>query len=688
MPAQIEVCKTASLQDISSVQSGGVLVAVHADTDLVEYCSANSAELLGIEPEQLLGQTGSKWMQARWPDLLAITSSEGILEWCQFGGSVPLAVVGHRLGAHRILEFEPARISTRHWWNHSARTRFVEQLTKIHSVENCREFLLGWVSEYSGFDRVMLYHSLPDWNGGVVQEHRNPRVEGLLGLRFPESDIPANARHMFALNWERTIRDVDADSVPILKLNKDTPQLDLTYSTLRSAHPLHIQSLKNMGVRASLTLSLVVAGKLWGLVACHHLSARTLSIEDRLAFEEMVGLVSLHLANLLSLIERDLKAHTRQRLSRLQRAMSTTGDNAKLALSHNLGSMRRTFNASGAWLRFEGEDFYNGMVPDGNSLVPLQDFLQLLPREQVSHYDVLPPELQSYRALTANASGVLFIPLGSSDFLVLLRHEMISIVNWAVKPDLSDDQPGTPPAHPLTPRDSFAVWPQRVKNTSEPWTGTEIEFGETLRLDLQLFLETARLEQVALHDPLTGLANRLLFEIRLEREVRNSLTGNTAFAVFMIDLDKFKMVNDTLGHGAGDQVLMEVATRLMEVVRAEDTVARLGGDEFAILLTGLDERSRATATAERIVQSVSQPYQISGQTVKIGASIGVSVCPSDAVEKGELLECADLALYQVKRSGRNAYSIYAPAMRPGDSHNLDDEMLLRALRNLFFDIQP
>ncbi len=421
--------------------------------------------------------------------------------------------------------------------------------------------------------------------------------------------------------------------------------------------------------------------------------ARSLSIENRLALEEMSRLVSLHLTNLIGLSEQRSHSDMRQRLSRLQGAMSNAGDEAKPALSHNLGTIRETFGGGGAWLRFDGEDFFAGLVPDKLSLAPLRDFLELLPREHVSHYDALPDTFQSSRSLAANASGLLFIPLGSADFIALLRPEVIETVSWAGKPEFPEDNPLFA-ARPLTPRNSFAVWSQRVRNTAEQWSSTELEFGEKLRGDLLLFLSTVRLEQIALHDQLTGLANRLLFERRLQQGVRNaildSVAPKSAFAVYMIDLDRFKQVNDTLGHRAGDQVLTEVAGRLIGVAGTRDTVARLGGDEFAILQTGLDDRAAAVATAERIVQVVSRPYTIAGQTVEIGASVGVSICPSDTVEESELLECADLALYQVKRSGRNDYSLYAPEMRKAISRSTDGELLVKALWDSEFklDYQP
>jgi chemotaxis family two-component system sensor kinase Cph1 len=679
-----EDCKNATLHDTGTVTASGVLVAVHPKSQLIEYCSGNSVELLGIEATILLGQTGGEWLSGRWPGVQSLASLEGSLEWQQFPGSEPLVVIGHRWGEHQIFEFERATTSHLSWWNSQTRIRFLQQLTSSRTVEQCRELLVSWVFEHSGYDRVMMYRFLPAWHGEVVEERCRPGVGGFLGLRFPATDIPPNARQLFTLNWQRAIVDVDADPSPILRWSEDAQPLDMTYATLRSAHPAHIQYLKNMGVQASLTVSLVVNGRLWGLIAAHHLSPRTLSIEHRLAFEEMARLVSLHLTNLLGLIEQNTQSRMRQELSRLQGAMSTSPDNVKLALSLNLGMVRHTFNAGGVWLRCEGEDFFAGVVPDTLALAPLRDLLDLFPREEVSNYDALPEVLRSHRALSANASGVLFIPLGSADFMALVRPEVIQTVNWAGKPEL--DNISGPAARRLTPRNSFAVWSQRLRNTSEPWTDIEVEFAAKLRTDILTFVSSARLEQIALHDPLTGLANRLLFERRLQQEVRASIDRSTVFAVYMIDLDKFKEANDTFGHAAGDQVLRQVADRLTSLVRKEDTVARLGGDEFAVLQT-LRDKAAAVSTAERIVQLVCEPCQFMGNDLKIGASVGVSICPSDTVEESELLEYADLALYQVKRSGKSAYSMYAPAMRAGESRSTNAEMVLQGLQENEFGLK-
>ena len=257
-------CKNAILQNLGEVQANGVLVAVHAESNRIEYCSANSAELLGTDAVSLLGQTGDAWLQAHWPELYALATREGVPGWCDFAGREPLVVAGHRQGSHRIFEFERASAVQNHWWNYAARISFVTQLSAAHSVEQCRDFLVNQVFERSGYDRVMMYRFRPDWHGEVVQERCRPGVGGFVGLRFPEGDIPANARRLFTVNRQRAIVDVTSQTSPVLKLNGNVAPLDLTYSLLRSAHPAHIQYLKNMGVQASLTLSIVVNGKLWG----------------------------------------------------------------------------------------------------------------------------------------------------------------------------------------------------------------------------------------------------------------------------------------------------------------------------------------------------------------------------------------------------------------------------------------
>jgi len=165
------------------------------------------------------------------------------------------------------------------------------------------------------------------------------------------------------------------------------------------------------------------------------------------------------------------------------------------------------------------------------------------------------------------------------------------------------------------------------------------------------------LEALALTDPLTGLANRRLLAERLSMALVHARRNNSAMAVVYLDLDGFKLINNTLGHSAGDILLKMVAARLTATVREEDTVARLGGDEFVIALWHISSPDDAPTVALKVIRAVTQPYVLQGQTLRVTTSVGVSVYPIHGEDADTLMKCADLAMYEAKRAGKNAYRI-------------------------------
>lgn len=184
--------------------------------------------------------------------------------------------------------------------------------------------------------------------------------------------------------------------------------------------------------------------------------------------------------------------------------------------------------------------------------------------------------------------------------------------------------------------------------------------GRALRVALDAqFAAQEKLAYMARHDSLTGVANRALFLEYLQTESAHGTRNGPVFAVHYLDLDKFKVINDTHGHAAGDAVLVEVAARLTRSVRSADTVARFGGDEFAILQRGVDEQAAAGLLAERINRAVIEPIEIDGVTVEIGVSIGIAFS-SDNEDAESLLALADRALYRVKSEGGNGYRFRDP----------------------------
>lgn len=178
-----------------------------------------------------------------------------------------------------------------------------------------------------------------------------------------------------------------------------------------------------------------------------------------------------------------------------------------------------------------------------------------------------------------------------------------------------------------------------------------------------LQVANAQLRDLALCDSLTGLPNRMLLEDRMTQAVTNAERRRNSFALMFVDLDRFKPVNDTFGHGVGDELLKSVAQRLSGCIRKADTVARTGGDEFVVVLGEISERRDAAMVGNKILDELSRPFFISGHEVSISASIGISVYPDDGRDLILLKENADVAMYEAKRSGRNALCYFAPGMR-------------------------
>lgn len=198
------------------------------------------------------------------------------------------------------------------------------------------------------------------------------------------------------------------------------------------------------------------------------------------------------------------------------------------------------------------------------------------------------------------------------------------------------------------------------------WVSTHEDVTERQRAE-------ARIHHMARHDPLTDLPNRALLKERIGEALKQVKRGES-MAVLCMDLDRFKAVNDTLGHPVGDALLRSVADRIRKTIRDTDTVARFGGDEFAVIQVGTDLPHGATALAQRLIEVLSEPYEIEDHQIVIGSSIGVAVAPSDGEDADQLIKKADTALYRAKLEGRGTYRFFEPdwmhVCRPGAPSSL------------------
>lgn len=226
-------------------------------------------------------------------------------------------------------------------------------------------------------------------------------------------------------------------------------------------------------------------------------------------------------------------------------------------------------------------------------------------------------------------------------------------------------------------KDGQRFWCTGVMGALHDSEGRVQGFVEIMRDNTERRMAEQNAFFLANHDPLTGLPNRARFMERLHEALINADRDSTRVALLLLDLDRFKSVNDQIGHHAGDQLLRLVAQRLSKCVRETDTVARLGGDEFVVILTRLKSLTAAELIAENILRELAQAYAIDGQTVKSGASVGIALYPQDGGDVAELMQKADLAMYRAKAAGRNRFRVFAPSMLTEVQLRQDQEELLR-----------
>ena len=268
---------------------------------------------------------------------------------------------------------------------------------------------------------------------------------------------------------------------------------------------------------------------------------------------------------------------------------------------------------------------------------------------------------------------------------VLEKHEPLVVQSYPDDPALSKSLPArwgivSGMMMPIKAPSGFfvlGVHSRSPRRFTEDDTSFLRSIANVLAVAIERSRAAGRLAHLAQFDSLTGLPNRHLFQDRLVQALAQAKRSGTTMAVLFIDLDRFKLVNDTLGHACGDELLKEAAARLQNSVRASDTVGRLGGDEFSAILLGLDKPNYAGLVAQKIIDAVGRPYNVGGNEVYVSASVGITLYPSDGDDAGALLVNADAAMYRAKDEGRNNFQYFTREMNLRATQRMQLESQLR-----------
>lgn len=487
----LTTCEREPIHIPGAIQPHGLLLAVDEKQHIV-IASRNCAPLIGVSSRELVGMTLRDALGPGPATLVAAALDEGDL-------STPLRttlppgpggladsdvdLIVHRSGGRVIVELEPvtAPVPSQTVSYRSARAA-VTRLTQTSTTAELSQQLAAEIRRLTGFDRVMVYRFDEEWNGEVIAEERRDDLNPFLGMHYPSTDIPAQARRLYTVNWTRLIVDILYEPValdPVLDPATGAP-LDLSHSVLRSVSPIHVEYLSNMGVGASMSVSLVKEGLLWGLVACHHYSGPLRVPYDARSAAEFLGQTA---SQLIDDRER-ADSHSDELRASVALARITASLAADLRPVHdallNDPRLLELVEAGGVALWADGRMLTQGEVPSDNAL-------HLIARQlggpvghatASNHLSALAPELADVAHV---AAGALHIGNGPDRWMMWLRPEVERTVDWGGDPTNKALALAEDPSVRLSPRKSFAKWRQVVRGRSLPWSGWQLGVVESLR---------------------------------------------------------------------------------------------------------------------------------------------------------------------------------------------------------------
>jgi PAS domain S-box-containing protein len=514
--------KQSSIHILTEIQSYGILLVLQEPSLTVLQVSNNTMGVFGVTPGQMLGQPLEKFLDALQVEKFRASLTDpsfnrsnytkvSVLK-SQDNYSVFDAVFHHNPDGHLILELEPTQKDEHipfQSFYHLAKASMIPLVSSPTNQEKgftegrsaitpdlpaFGRIMVAEVRKLTEFDRVMLYKFDDDGHGEVIAEDKVMAMESYLGLHFPESDIPQPAREMFLSNRIRAISDVHDDAVQLIPTHNPLTRqpTDLSRSMLRSPDPCHAEYLQNMGVSASLTISLIKDGRLWGIITCHHQTAKFISYELRNACE-LLGQV---IFDRISIIEDIPDYSYRSKLAHLQSMgieqmlQGETSSTASFvdALIGQSPNLLDLFDAWGAAICFGGQWTAVGQTPSPEALDDLVQWLTENVRDDVFTTNSL-PLLAVDRVIGAQfkdvASGLLAIYLSPYSYVLCFRPEVIQTVNWGGKQDLAYEEVVKANGHVrLSPRKSFQLWQEQVQLHALPWRPVEIAIAIELRRSL------------------------------------------------------------------------------------------------------------------------------------------------------------------------------------------------------------
>jgi len=488
--ADLTNCDREPIHLLGGVQAYGCLIATSSDF-MINHVSENVRDLLQISPEDAVGgrlidvlpQQTVHDLRTKLQLLNVETSSSRLFGYDVLNDGNLFDVSLHMLDQTYIFEFEP-KVNTENRDEMSLVQPLIARVRRAKDIKAACDQAAMAVQVMSGFDRVMVYQFDEDGTGEVIAEKRKLSMQPFLGLRYPASDIPQQARALYLRSTLRLIADVDGAVSPITPTtNVQGVPLDLSLSVTRAVSPIHLEYLRNMGVTASMSVSIIKDGKLWGLFACHHETPHHIDFERRTAIEMFAQFFSYELVQKIDIETRLQSTEARQMHDNLMIQLSG-GTNLVNGFEMIADELRGLIANDGLAVYSDGRFASIGDAPDETEFKKLVRFLNTAPTGQVFATHKLAELYPDAADFSADVAGVLAVPISRTprDYIVFFRREVAKSVKWAGDPNKPVEV--GPNGTRLTPRKSFDAWSEMVRDTSAAWTDSEVQIGESLRVSL------------------------------------------------------------------------------------------------------------------------------------------------------------------------------------------------------------
>jgi light-regulated signal transduction histidine kinase (bacteriophytochrome) len=479
-------CASEPIHVPGSIMPFGMLLSLDAARITLLRASANAAPLLACRVEDALGRP---LHEVAAPELAEVLRAvRGVTSRLpEDMGRVVLAGCPHVVtlfasGDEWVLEVEePTEDEPSNADDLYEEVRLLaEAIHGLETVEGMCEAAARSVSRLVGFDRALVYRFERNWDGVVVAEIVNGRLPSYAGLRFPAHDIPAQARALYTTNRFRQIPDADYGPVPIL--GRTVAALDLSLSVLRSVSPVHLEYMRNMGTAASMSISIVVEDRLWGLISCHNVAPRRVSAVARSACTFVGQLVALGIGGHLRYAEAAERVRRQRIQAQLLAAMASRPRfmDGLLIDGDNLLALEE---ADGAAVLADGACVRVGATPPEAVIRRIAGWLAQRGEDDVVATDHLGAVMPSLETMADLAAGVLAISISQihPSYVLWFRGEWVRSVHWAGEPHAADIKDGPAGGQRISPRRSFETWKETVRGRSRPWAEADLEAARDMR---------------------------------------------------------------------------------------------------------------------------------------------------------------------------------------------------------------